>query len=303
MAKGRNNGNKKLLIGIIAVVFIIGAAVSALVNDGDEAFETAGLRDTDTAPKSGEMTVSFIDVGQGDCTLLTEGDTVILVDAGESFAAETVVRYMQNLGIDEIDCLIATHPHSDHIGGLPEVMESFTVGDVIMTDLPEELVPTTKTYENFLIAVSENSKRVLPASPGETYSYGEIDIEILGPISESDNLNSMSVVARASYGNTSVMLTGDAEKDEEKDITEKFPDLSADLLKVGHHGSKTSTSADWLEAVNSQYAVISCGEDNDYGHPNSVTLDRLDKYGVEYYRTDLLSTVVFVSDGNRFVKK
>ncbi|MDD6275954.1 MAG: ComEC/Rec2 family competence protein [Clostridia bacterium] len=305
MAKRKNkNINPKLMTGIVLVIIFVVAAVVTSFTKGDDVFNDAGLRNTSGgASQDGVMTVSFIDVGQGDCTLITEGDTVILVDAGESFAAQTVVRYMEDLDIDSIDCLIATHPHSDHIGGLPEVMESFTVNDVIMTDLPEDLVPTTKTYEDFLNAVSGNSKRVIPAEPDETYSYGKINVEILGPINESDNLNSMSVVSRISYGDTTVMLTGDAEKDEERDILSEFPDVSADILKVGHHGSKTSTCTEWLEAVDPEYAVISCGEDNDYGHPNQTTLDKLDKSGVEYYRTDLASTVIFTSDGKNFVKK
>lgn len=300
MAKRKNkNINPKLMTGIVLVViFVIAAAVTALTG-GENAFEKAGLRDTKGVTTDGGMTVSFLDVGQGDCTLITEGDTVILVDAGESFAAETVIQYMQDLDIEEIDCLIATHPHADHIGGLPEVMENFTVGDVIMTDLPETMIPTTKTYENFLQAVSSNSKRVIPAQYGETYSYGAIDIDILGPIDESDDLNSMSVVSRVCYKNVSVMLTGDAEKDEEKSILSECSDMSADILKVGHHGSKTSTCNEWLDAVNPTYAVISCGADNDYGHPHQTTLDKLDQAGVQYYRTDLVGSVIFQTDGNK----
>lgn len=293
-------GAKKYTVIIIAAVIVFSAVITHFAFGGfDKAFEKTGLRGEAV---SDEITVSFLDVGQADCTLITCGDTVIMVDAGEAGSAQTVINYLRNAGVEKIDCCIATHPHSDHIGAFPAVIEQFEVGDVIMPEIPKKIIPTTTVYKRFLSAVSsDNVEQVLPAAAGETYSYGEVDLEILGPVTKYDDLNAMSVVTKVTYGETSLLVTGDAEKESEQDILARFySDCSADLLKVGHHGSRTSTCEEWLAAVNPSFGVISCGEDNDYGHPHKQTLDRLENSGVKYYRTDLLGNVIFKSDGKKF---
>ncbi len=267
----------------------------------DKVFEESGLRNTQQA-SADKMYVSFIDVGQGNCTLLRCGGKAILVDSGEVGAAQTVINYIKNLGIDELNCVLVTHPHTDHMGAMTKILYEFKIDDLIMPEIPEEIIPTNKTYEKFLTAVSDNAGNVIAAKPGETYSYGEMKLEIFAPLRDYDNLNDMSAVSRISYGDTSVMFTGDATTTVEKDLLKKNINYSATVLNVGHHGSKTSSSEAWLRAVNPKYAVICCGVNNDYGHPHSLITKRLEEFGIEYFETDLLGTIVFESDSKNFIK-
>ncbi len=294
MAKRKSNKLVSLLT--VVALLVISVIVGNGVFDDNHLFENAGLRDKSV--DVGKMTVEFIDVGQGDCTLITTSDTVILVDGGEVAEAQKIINYLKNKNINKIDCCIATHPHSDHIGSLYKVFEEFEISDVIMPEAPEKIIPTTTTYERFLESVSQNVQNVLPAVAGENHTYGQIKIEILGPVSEYDDLNNISVVSKIIFGDTSVMLTGDAETPSEVDMLKNIhTDYSADVLKVGHHGSKTSTSEAWLNAVSPQYAVILCGKNNDYGHPHKQLTERLKKFDIDYYRTDLAGDIVFESDG------
>lgn len=267
----------------------------------DKVFEESGLRNTQQA-SADKMYVSFIDVGQGNCTLLRCGGKAILVDSGEVGAAQTVINYIKNLGIDELNCVLVTHPHTDHMGAMTKILYEFKIDDLIMPEIPEEIIPTNKTYEKFLTAVSDNAGNVIAAKPGETYTYGEMKLEIFAPLRDYDNLNDMSAVSRISYGDTSVMFTGDATTTVEKDLLKKNINYSATVLNVGHHGSKTSSSEAWLRAVNPKYAVICCGVNNDYGHPHSLITKRLEEFGIEYFETDLLGTIVFESDSKNFIK-
>lgn len=267
----------------------------------DKVFEESGLRNTQQA-SADKMYVSFIDVGQGNCTLLRCGGKAILVDSGEVGAAQTVINYIKDLGIDELNCVLVTHPHTDHMGAMTKILYEFKIDDLIMPEIPEEIIPTNKTYEKFLTAVSDNAGNVIAAKPGETYSYGEMKLEIFAPLRDYDNLNDMSAVSRISYGDTSVMFTGDATTTVEKDLLKKNINYSATVLNVGHHGSKTSSSEAWLRAVNPKYAVICCGVNNDYGHPHSLITKRLEEFGIEYFETDLLGTIVFESDSKNFIK-
>ena len=301
MARRKSKG-KRIAYVIIGIFFAVAAIVYFASGGKTDIITQAGLTDA-PAPSDGKMYVSFIDVGQGDCTLITCKDTAILIDCGEYAEYETVRNYLLNKRIFDIDLIIATHPHTDHIGGMSKILYSFKIGDVIMPKIPDEIIPTTASYEKFMLAVSKRAKNVIAAEVGKTYSYGDLKIQILGPVKDYDDLNNISVVAKITYGKTSVMMTGDTQKQAEWDMLKNDYDYSADLLKVGHHGSKNSSSYEWLEAVKPEYAVISCGKNNDYGHPNKQTIKRLDKYGVKYFRTDLLGNIVFVSDGNKFSKQ
>lgn len=297
MAKRKSINPKAVTAVVLAIVAILAFVFTRFGSNVKKPADTAS-----TPSETGKMTVSFIDVGQGNCTLLRCKDKTILVDAGEVGAADTVINYIKNLKIDTLDCVIATHPHSDHIGALTKVLYEFKIKDLIMPEIPEDIIPTSKTYEKFLTAVSENAENVIAAEPGETYSYGEMNMEIFAPLHDYDDLNDMSVVSRISYGETSVMFMGDATSAVEKDLLSESTDYSATILNVGHHGSKTSSSEVWLEAVNPEYAVICCGLNNDYGHPNKVVTNRLEKLGIEFFRTDLLGTIVFESDSKEFTK-
>ncbi len=300
--KRRKSINSKIItVAAVLLVAVLSLFLTKNFIPIDKVFEESGLRNTQQA-SADKMYVSFIDVGQGNCTLLRCGGKAILVDSGEVGAAQTVINYIKNLGIDELNCVLVTHPHTDHMGAMTKILYEFKIDDLIMPEIPEEIIPTNKTYEKFLTAVSDNAGNVIAAKPGETYSYGEMKLEIFAPLRDYDNLNDMSAVSRISYGDTSVMFTGDATTTVEKDLLKKNINYSATVLNVGHHGSKTSSSEAWLRAVNPKYAVISCGVNNDYGHPHSLITKRLEEFGIEYFETDLLGTIVFESDSKNFIK-
>lgn len=300
--KRRKSINSKIItVTAVLLVAVLSLFLTKNFIPIDKVFEESGLRNTQQA-SADKMYVSFIDVGQGNCTLLRCGGKTILVDSGEVGAAQTVINYIKNLGIDELNCVLVTHPHTDHMGAMTKILYEFKIDDLIMPEIPEEIIPTNKTYEKFLTAVSDNAGNVIAAKPGETYSYGEMKLEIFAPLRDYDNLNDMSAVSRISYGDTSVMFTGDATTTVEKDLLKKNINYSATVLNVGHHGSKTSSSEAWLRAVNPKYAVICCGVNNDYGHPHSLITKRLEEFGIEYFETDLLGTIVFESDSKNFIK-
>lgn len=246
-----------------------------------------------------DMQVHFIDVGQGDSALIVSDGNVILIDAGENDKGKTVVDYIKKLGITKIDMLISTHPHSDHMGGLDTVINTFEIGKIVMPKLQDSIVPTTKTYTGFLTAVAEKGLKITPAKPGEEYTFGKGLLKILGPVGEFESLNDSSVLAKFTYDNNSFLFTGDMEKTAEKaTLLEKNIDLKADVLKVAHHGSSTSTTKEFLKAVSPQYCIIPVGDDNSYNHPSSKTLDTIKPTSAKIYRTDYQGSIVFsITDG------
>lgn len=302
MKKRRKNINTKAVTGIVVLIIaVLSVLGSRFFGDFKDIYDEAGLRNTEQSNPD-KMYVSFIDVGQGNCTLLRCGGKTILVDSGEVGAAQTVIGYIKNLNIDTLDCVLVTHPHSDHMGAMTKLLYEFKIKDFIMPEIPEKIIPTSRIYEKFLTAVSDNAENVIAAEPGETFSYGEMTVEIFAPLHDYDDLNDMSAVMRVSYGDTSVMFMGDASATVEKDLLQKNVDYSATILNVGHHGSKTSSSEKWLEAVNPKYAVICCGLNNDYGHPHRAVTKRFESMEIEYFRTDLLGTIVFESNSKEFTK-
>ena len=251
----------------------------------------------------GVLSVYYIDVGQGDGMLIRCGDTVILVDGGEEENAKRTVKYIKSLGVKAVDCYVATHPHSDHIGAAPEIFSAFQVREVMTTAFSALNVPTTKTYENFITAATEEKCKITYVQPGKTYEYGDLALTALAPVTESADYNDMSIMFKLVYGSTSFLFTGDAQAASEEAVLAAGYDVSADVLKVGHHGSSGATSQAFLSAVHPAYAVISCGKNNDYGHPHVPTLSRLEKEGATVLRTDESGTVVLCSDGkNVYVK-
>lgn len=243
----------------------------------------------------GDLVAHFIDVGQGDCILLESEGDYVLIDAGEAEYSATVCQYLENNNVSSLDYVIATHPHSDHCGGLTEVIETFSVDNFITVETDQQ----TKTWLNVLYAVSNNNVNYIDAEVKDTYTFGNSSFEIMGPYGHNyEDYNDYSVVVKAKCGNTSFLLTGDAEKRVELEMINNGADLSADVLKVGHHGSSTSSCDEFLDAVDPSYAVIMCGLYNDYGHPHAETVDSLNARDITTYRTDMLGTVVAVSDGN-----
>ncbi|MBQ6626005.1 MAG: MBL fold metallo-hydrolase [Ruminococcus sp.] len=241
------------------------------------------------------LAVHYIDVGQGDSILLESQGEYILIDAGEKEYGPTVCAYLEDLGVTQLDYVIATHPHSDHCGGLTDVINSFECENFITVETDQQ----TKTWVDVLLAVDETNCNYIDAVVGNTYSFGESYFEILGPVgTDYDNYNDYSVIVKAVCGDNSFLFTGDMETYAEKELLAENTDLKSDVLKVGHHGSTTSSSNAFLDAVSPDYAVIMCGKGNEYGHPHLETLDNLNARGITVYRTDELSSIVAFSDKN-----
>lgn len=247
---------------------------------------------------AGELVVSYIDVGQGDSIFIEfPGGKTALIDAGEAENVSAVIAHLRQRNCDEIDYLICTHPHSDHIGGMSKVLSSFSVGEVYMPRVEH----TSKTYEKLLIQLNNLGLPVYTAKAGAVLAVEpEIEFVMMAPMSgEYDELNDYSAVLRLTYGESSFLFTGDAEKVSEKEMLDSGQNLTADVLKVGHHGSSTSSHQAFLDAVNPTYAVISCDGNNEYGHPHKKVVKRLDNSGITIYRTDLYGTIMAISDGQR----
>jgi beta-lactamase superfamily II metal-dependent hydrolase len=286
---------------VILILLACGLGFSTYLEFRDENQNQPTFSDAGTSEIADEdgLTVHFIDVGQGDSELIVIGGKVMLIDAGEAEYGETVVSYIQNLGITKLDYIIATHPHSDHIGGLPTVIKNFEIGKVITPKLPEDMIPTTKVYENFIDAVAEKGGKLTEAVAGDEYSLSEADFTVLSPDINSDfsDLNDWSVVVRFVYGKTAWVFSGDAEKPAETAIVDSGRELKADILKVGHHGSSNSSTADFLEKVTPRWAVIEVGVGNSYNHPAEAALERLSEYAGRIFRTDIEGNIVLNSDG------
>ncbi len=296
--------NKKLIYMLVVLAIAVITSVGSSQGWWGEFSEDPGntLGDYTQTPVENEakegFSVHFIDVGQGDCTLVLCGDEALLIDAGENGHETEVLNYLRSMKIDKLDYIIATHQHSDHIGGIPEVLEEYEADNIIMPRLTKAQTPTNSTYTAFLKALQNTDAKIISAKPGSKYQLGEAEFEILGPVTDDcEDINSMSAVARITYGENSFLVTGDAEKDEELEIIENGSNLDCDVLRVGHHGSTTSSCKEFLDAVTPEICVISCGANNDYGHPHDKAMNRLDNYTDEIYRTDICGSIVMTSDG------
>lgn len=258
--------------------------------------------------RDADLTIKYIDVGQGDCELISYAGQNILIDAGVKEAAADIEAVIDGLGITRLDYVIATHPHADHIGAMYKIIEKYDIGTVIAPRIKDDLVPTTKVYERFLTDLSKKGQKMTAAKAGTVYSLADENkendntaFEVLAPVGDDyDDLNDWSVVIRLVHGDCAFLFTGDAEKGAEADILSSGADVSADVLKAGHHGSSTSSSKKFLEAVSPRTAIISCGTDNSYGHPHKDTLEKFEEMGIEYYRTDISGTITVYSDGESY---
>lgn len=298
MAKKRRKNRKGLGIGSVLIVLLVGLAI-LLYPYIEQWLEIPSDSPTST-PVDGQVTVHVIDVGQADSILLVTPAGNMLIDAGTNAAESRLKSYLDALGIRQFEYLVLTHPHEDHIGGADMILREYTVKNVVMPNV----TATSKTYESVIDALEKSQANVIEAHSGETFSLGDLICRVLAPNSAKySSTNDYSVVLRATYGEVSMMFTGDAEGNKqgesEKEILKTYTpaDLRCDFLKVGHHGSDTSTSPEFLKAVSPKIAAISVGEGNTYGHPVQSTLDALDAAGVTCYRTDRLGSLVFVCDG------
>ena len=291
---------KYWILLLCLVLGLTGCGSTELESVLDEVVQSGVLDDLIGAGKTqkievpdGEMEVHFIDVGQADCVLLASGGHFMMIDGGNRDDAERIVSYLQGAGVEKLDLVIGTHPHEDHIGSLGAVIRTFDVGDVYMPDVSVD----TAVYQNVLDAVKARGLKVKHPEPGDVLDFNGIPLEVFGPVKEYKNLNNTSIVLRASVGDTAFLFTGDVEMEAEYDILEQGYDISADVLKVSHHGSSGSSAEEFLAYADADYAVISVGKENKYDHPEAVTLKRLKSYGMEIFRTDQKGTIVCSTDG------
>ena len=293
----RKNDDLSKLVTLIAVIIAI------LVGLHEAGYITIPFLSTDSQmvefEADGNAYVHFIDVGQGDCQLIISDDgSTMLIDGGEVEYGAVVVSYLNSIGIGHLDYIIGSHPHSDHIGGLIDVIASdITVDAVIMPQVADEYTPTTRTYEDLLLAIVDEGCSLyiaktdeIPLGSGTVYNY-------ITDYSD-DNMNNYSVATKFVFGNRSFLFTGDAETEIERELIRLGYDVDADVYKVAHHGSSTSSNREFLNAISPDYCVIEVGADNSYGHPHKEIVQRLKSYTDTILRTDLNGNIVFTTDGN-----
>jgi competence protein ComEC len=290
----------------LATAFILIVLVSCIITagclDNFTIPDFGNNRSTHLADNDGKLSVYFLDVGQGDSTLVLFSNKSILIDAGEAEMGDRVVSDLKALGVSRIDLLVATHPHSDHIGGMQKVLAAFPVGQVLDSGLPH----TSSTYEHFLETIEQKNIPYRVAEQGQTIDIDpSLMIFVLSPPKErfGDDQNTNSVVLRISYGTIAFLMSGDMGGESENTLVRSGYPLDARILKVGHHGSYSSTSSSFLGRVLPETAIIMVGKDNPYGHPHKQTLDLLKEYSVTVYRTDLDGTIVIRSDGMSYSVK
>ncbi|MCB8814980.1 MBL fold metallo-hydrolase [Desulfosporosinus shakirovi] len=244
---------------------------------------------------NGILQVHFIDVGQADCILIISPDgQSILIDGGNNDDGVKVVSYIKSQGVKELSAIVATHPHEDHIGGLDSVIQSIPAKTVYMPNVSSN----TRTFEDFMAAVNISGAKKIQAKAGVSLNVPDITGIFLAPNNSSyEELNNFSAVLKVTYGEVSFLFEGDAEDISEEEMLQTRQNLKATVLKVGHHGSKSSTTSEFLKAVSPQYAIISVGADNEYGHPTTTVLDRFAEAGIEVFRTDQSGTIVASTDG------
>lgn len=289
---------QKLFLLAAALVFVGLCFVLEITGVMDAILRFAGINDTVPLPANGTLEAHFIDVGNADACFVTCDGKTLLIDAGDKGTSDAVVDYLRDHGVKKLDYVIATHADADHIGGMRQVVSTFPVGEFLMAFMPEGFEPTTSTYLNLLNELDEQNIAVTDVRPNDTYPLGEAVITILGPVADSEDKNEQSVVCRVTHGAQRFLFTGDAGREEESSLLAAGVDLRADVLKVGHHGSSTSSTAEFLQAVEAEIGIVSCGEGNDYGHPHKEAVQRLSKAGVTLYRTDRQGTVIVRSDGD-----
>lgn len=245
------------------------------------------------------LTIHYIDVGQGDSTLIQFNNKTLLIDAG--CPNKKVYNYLKKCGIKKLNYVIATHPHDDHIGGMPYIINGFPIDKF----LAPKATNNTTSFKEMLSELQKNNLKINSTMAG---TYIPLDPKlscfVVAPNSSAyKNLNNYSIVLKITYNNTSFLFCGDAENLSEEEILNSGYNISSDVLKLGHHGSKTATSDNFLNEVNPKVAIISCGKGNDYGHPHKETLRKLKNKNITTYRTDINGTIILESNGTKIIKR
>ncbi len=286
----------KLTALLLVVLLLCGCTSGAPLQSESPVPTTVPTEGTEATQDSFDpgLTVHFLDVGQADCALIECDNSFALIDGGNTLDGPTVVTYLEQQGVQRLNLVVATHPHEDHIGGLPEVLKAFPADNIWSSDLPYRNSNVYALTE----AVTAQSKQLQYPQPGFTFRLGSATITVLGPVhSNYEDVNNLSLVLMVEYGEIRFLFTGDMERDAEIELLDSGADVKADVLKVGHHGSYSSTSYRFLREVAPTYGVISVGAANDYGHPHEEPMSRLRDAEVTIFRTDKMYTVVAATDG------
>lgn len=284
---------KKQLIEAILVIII--TIISIYFNNEKEVQSpTTQNRETEQVINTSDadnLKVHFIDVGQADSILIEQNNEYMLIDAGNNEDGPLLVNYFNNLGITSFKYVFGTHAHEDHIGGLDDIIENFTIENFYMP----EVITTTKTFEDVLDALEAKQVAFQTPKINDELTLKDSKIKVLSLLNDDEDLNDTSIVLRLKYGTTSFLFTGDASSTIEKNILNK--EIQSDVLKLGHHGSRYSTSKEFLKKVSPTYAIISVGKNNSYNHPHSEVFKRLNEQNVKIYRTDEQGTIIAESNG------
>ena len=239
----------------------------------------------------GELILTMIDVGQADCFLLEQNGETALIDCGTRSTGKDAVEYLKSIGITRLDYVFGTHPHDDHMGGMYDIITNFEIGKVIIPEVTDDI--TTNWYIKLMTELNTGDYIVEYPEVGNEYYLGDATMKVIGPLSKPNgNLNNYSTVLKVTFGDMDIMMTGDAEKEVEKEILQTDECLDSEILKMGHHGSDTSSSEEFLSAVSPEYALISCKVGNKYNHPVKSTMEELEKREIPVYRTDENGTVI-----------
>lgn len=249
------------------------------------------------SPQDSNFAVYYLDVGQSDCTIIVCDDEVMMIDTGTVNQVYNIRTSLYSLEIDKIDYMVITHQHDDHMSGAAEIIEHYKVSNILMPQLSDTEVVNSQTYFNLLKKISDYSVNPVPISAGYSFNLGSSIIEVLSPSIIDDNLNNMSAVLKITYGETKFLFQGDSDSKIEKQLLKSDFDLSANVIKIGHHGSNTSSYGAFLDAVNPECAIVSCNSDNNYGHPNTYVIERLEERNIKPYITSLNGDITVVSDG------
>lgn len=297
--------NKRIRIAIyISVIFAYSFSVLCLfgVTSWNKLFSSLEVMTT-VQEQDSDFTVYCLDIGQSDCTIIKCDDKVMMIDTGTSNQLYHIRTALYALEIEKIDYMVVTHQHDDHMSGAVELIEHYDVLNILMPKLSDINAVDSAIYSNLIKAIADNKVNPISVSAGDSFEFGSSYVNILAPIVQDKELNNMSVILKIKYGDTSFLFQGDAEQSVEKQIYNSFADVSADVIKLGHHGSKTSSFGPYLDAVNPKYAVISCNSDNNYGHPSLSVMEMLYEKNITPYITSLNGNIIITSDGKEVTIK